>query len=433
MWLTAAVFSAVFAALTAILAKCGIRKTDSDVATAIRTAVVLVFSWIMVFISGSAGSISQISAKSLIFLTLSGIATGASWICYFKALSLGDVNKVVPIDKSSTVLTVLLAIICFGETEHLAVKLIGTALLGVGTLLMVEKKQTENSASGKGYLLYAVGSAVFAAATSILAKVGISGVESNLATAIRTAVVLVMAWLIVIIKGKLPQLKTLDKKELGFIALSGLATGGSWLCYFKALKTGDVNRVAPIDKSSTVLAMLMSFIFLGEQLTAYKIIAMVLIGIGRLMMSIHTGKRGSKAGRWMIFAWMSAIFAALTSILAKIGVQNVNSNLGTAIRTAVVLVMAWIVVAAKGKKNVFSGLGGKAFVFIALSAVSTAASWLCYYYALKIGDASVVVPIDKLSILAVVLFSRIFLKEKLTAMSSAGLVLIVAGTVFTIL
>ena len=156
MWLTAAVFSAVFAALTAILAKCGIRKTDSDVATAIRTAVVLVFSWIMVFISGSAGSISQISAKSLIFLTLSGIATGASWICYFKALSLGDVNKVVPIDKSSTVLTVLLAIICFGETEHLAVKLIGTALLGVGTLLMVEKKQTENSASGKGYLLYAV-------------------------------------------------------------------------------------------------------------------------------------------------------------------------------------------------------------------------------------------------------------------------------------
>ena len=168
MWLTAAVFSAVFAALTAILAKCGIRKTDSDVATAIRTAVVLVFSWVMVFISGSAGSISQLSAKSLIFLTLSGIATGASWICYFKALSLGDVNKVVPIDKSSTVLTVLLAIICFGETEHLAVKLIGTALLGVGTLLMVEKKQTENSASGKGYLLYAVGSAASRALSQTL-------------------------------------------------------------------------------------------------------------------------------------------------------------------------------------------------------------------------------------------------------------------------
>lgn len=267
MWLTAAVFSAVFAALTAILAKCGIRKTDSDVATAIRTAVVLVFAWIMVFVTGSAGTITQISPKSLVFLVLSGIATGASWICYFKALSLGDVNKVVPIDKSSTVLTVLLAIICFGETEHLAVKLIGTALLGVGTLLMVEKKQTENSASGKGYLLYAVGSAVFAAATSILAKVGISGVESNLATAIRTAVVLVMAWLIVIIKGKLPQLKTLDKKELGFIALSGLATGGSWLCYYYAIQNGVVSVVVPIDKMSLLPTVIFSYFVFKEKLS----------------------------------------------------------------------------------------------------------------------------------------------------------------------
>lgn len=286
MWLTAAVFSAVFAALTAILAKCGIRKTDSDVATAIRTAVVLVFSWIMVFISGSAGSISQISAKSLIFLTLSGIATGASWICYFKALSLGDVNKVVPIDKSSTVLTVLLAIICFGETEHLAVKLIGTALLGVGTLLMVEKKQTENSASGKGYLLYAVGSAVFAAATSILAKVGISGVESNLATAIRTAVVLVMAWLIVIIKGKLPQLKTLDEKELGFIALSGLATGGSWLCYYYAIQNGVVSVVVPIDKMSLLPTVIFSYFVFKEKLSKKAALGLALMLASTLAMAI---------------------------------------------------------------------------------------------------------------------------------------------------
>lgn len=286
MWLTAAVFSAVFAALTAILAKCGIRKTDSDVATAIRTAVVLVFSWIMVFISGSAGSISQLSAKSLIFLTLSGIATGASWICYFKALSLGDVNKVVPIDKSSTVLTVLLAIICFDETEHLAVKLIGTALLGVGTLLMVEKKQTENSASGKGYLLYAVGSAVFAAATSILAKVGISGVESNLATAIRTAVVLVMAWLIVIIKGKLPQLKTLDKKELGFIALSGLATGGSWLCYYYAIQNGVVSVVVPIDKMSLLPTVIFSYFVFKEKLSKKATLGLTLMLAGTLAMAI---------------------------------------------------------------------------------------------------------------------------------------------------
>lgn len=286
MWLTAAVFSAVFAALTAILAKCGIRKTDSDVATAIRTAVVLVFSWIMVFISGSAGSISQLGAKSLIFLTLSGIATGASWICYFKALSLGDVNKVVPIDKSSTVLTVLLAIICFGETEHLAVKLLGTALLGVGTLLMVEKKQTENSASGKGYLLYAVGSAVFAAATSILAKVGISGVESNLATAIRTAVVLVMAWLIVIIKGKLLQLKTLDKKELGFIALSGLATGGSWLCYYYAIQNGVVSVVVPIDKMSLLPTVIFSYFVFKEKLSKKATLGLTLMLAGTLAMAI---------------------------------------------------------------------------------------------------------------------------------------------------
>lgn len=286
MWLTAAVFSAVFAALTAILAKCGIRKTDSDVATAIRTAVVLVFSWIMVFISGSAGSISQISAKSLIFLTLSGIATGASWICYFKALSLGDVNKVVPIDKSSTVLTVLLAIICFGETEHLAVKLIGTALLGIGTLLMVEKKQTENSASGKGYLLYAVGSAVFAAATSILAKAGISGVESNLATAIRTAVVLVMAWLTVIIKGKLPQLKTLDKKELGFIALSGIATGGSWLCYYYAIQNGVVSVVVPIDKMSLLPTVIFSCFVFKEKLSKKAALGLALMLAGTVVMAI---------------------------------------------------------------------------------------------------------------------------------------------------
>ncbi len=286
MWLTAAVFSAVFAALTAILAKCGIRKTDSDVATAIRTAVVLVFAWIMVFVTGSAGTITQISPKSLVFLVLSGIATGASWICYFKALSLGDVNKVVPIDKSSTVLTVLLAIICFGETEHLAVKLIGTALLGVGTLLMVEKKQTENSASGKAYLLYAVGSAVFAAATSILAKVGISGVESNLATAIRTAVVLVMAWLIVIIKGKLPQLKTLDKKELGFIALSGLATGGSWLCYYYAIQNGVVSVVVPIDKMSLLPTVIFSYFVFKEKLSKKADLGLALMLAGTLAMAI---------------------------------------------------------------------------------------------------------------------------------------------------
>ena len=279
------------------------------------------------------------------------------------------------------------------------------------------------------YILIALLSAFFAAITTILCKCGLRDADSDAATALRTTIVLVLSIVVVWITGEWHDLPNVTGMTLLFLILSGCATGGSWLCYFKALKMGDVNKVAPIDKSSTVLAMLMSFIFLGEQLTMYKIIAMVLIGIGTLMMSIHTGKSGTKAGRWMIFAWMSAIFAALTSILAKIGVENVNSNLGTTIRTAVVLVMAWIVVAAKGKKNVFSGLGGKAFVFIALSAVSTAASWLCYYYAIQKGVVSVVVPIDKLSIVVSIVFSYFVFKEKLTKKALLGLVLMVLATI----
>ena len=224
LWIVMAILSALFAGMTSILAKCGIRKTDSDVATALRTVVVLLFSWIMVFLVGSAPAIAHIELKSLLFLILSGLATGASWICYFKALSIGDVNKVVPIDKSSTILTVLLAIILFGETGHLWVKLIGTALLAIGVFLMIERKNAGAKEIRSAWLPYAVGSAVFAALTSILAKVGISGVESNLGTAVRTGVVLVMSWLIVFAKGKYAQLKLLDKKELGFIALSGVST-----------------------------------------------------------------------------------------------------------------------------------------------------------------------------------------------------------------
>lgn len=225
VWLIMAVLSAFFAGLTAILAKCGIKKTDSDLATALRTIVVLIFSWIMVFVVGSFGTISQISAKSLVFLVLSGMATGASWLCYFKALSMGDINKVTPIDKSSTILTVLLAILLFNETNHLAIKLVCTACLAFGVFLMIEKKDADPKEIKGAWLPYAVGSAVFAALTSVLAKMGITGVESNLGTAIRTVVVLIMAWMIVFLKGKQPMLKCLDKRELGFIALSGLATG----------------------------------------------------------------------------------------------------------------------------------------------------------------------------------------------------------------
>lgn len=286
MWLVAAVFSAVFAGITSILAKCGIKKTDSDVATAIRTVVVLLFSWLMVFIVGSERTIADIGSKSVVFLALSGIATGASWICYFKALSMGDVNKVVPIDKSSTVMSVLLAIIFLGETDHLAVKLIGTALLGTGILLMQEKKQSEMSKSRK-WIVYAVLSAVFAALTSILAKVGITGVESNLGTAIRTGVVLVMAWMIVFAKEKQTQLKKLDRKELLFIALSGLATGASWLCYYYAVQKGEVSIVVPIDKMSVLVTVALSYIVFREKLGKKALIGLGLMIVGTLIMTMR--------------------------------------------------------------------------------------------------------------------------------------------------
>ena len=286
MWIIMAALSALFAGLTSILAKCGIKETDSDVATALRTIVVLLFSWIMVLIVGSAGTITEIAPMSLLFLILSGIATGASWICYFKALSVGDVNKVVPIDKSSTVLTVLLAIILFGETNNLAVKLIGTALLAVGVFLMIEKKNAEAKETKALWLPYAIGSAVFAALTSILAKVGITGVESNLGTAIRTGVVLIMAWLIVLIKGKQKLLKSLNKKELGFIALSGLATGGSWLCYYYAIQNGVVSVVVPIDKMSIVIAVLFSYIVFKEKLGKKALIGLILMVIGTLALAV---------------------------------------------------------------------------------------------------------------------------------------------------
>lgn len=286
LWLVMAVLSALFAGLTAVLAKCGIKKTDSDIATALRTIVVLIFSWIMVFIVGSANTITQISTKSLVFLILSGVATGASWICYFKALSVGDINKVVPVDKSSTILSVLLAIILFGETKNLPIKLLATAMLAIGVFLMIEKKNTDEKETKGTWFPYAIGSAVFAALTSILAKVGISGVESNLGTAIRTGVVLIMAWAIVFAKGKQTQLKTVDRKELSFIALSGLATGASWLCYYYAIQKGIVSVVVPIDKMSILVSIAFSYIVFHEKLSKKAVIGLLLMVCGTLTMTI---------------------------------------------------------------------------------------------------------------------------------------------------
>lgn len=284
-WIIAAISSAFFAGLTSILAKCGIKKTDSDLATALRTSVVLIFSWIMVFAVGSQETIADIQPKSLLFLVLSGVATGASWICYFKALSMGDVNKVVPIDKSSTILTVLLAIICFGERSNLAIKLIATVILGAGIFLMIEKKNTENKTKNRAWMIYALLSAVFAALTSVLAKLGISGVESNLGTAIRTVVVLVMAWGIVFAKGKHKELGRLDKKEFLFISLSGIATGVSWLCYYYALQKGVISVVVPIDKLSILVTVAFSYIVFKEKLSKKSFIGLSLMVIGTLLMA----------------------------------------------------------------------------------------------------------------------------------------------------
>ena len=284
IWISAAILSAVFAGLTSILAKCGIKKTDSDLATALRTIVVLIFSWIMVLVVGSLHTITEIQPKAFIFLILSGLATGASWICYFKALSAGDINKVVPIDKSSTVLTVLLAIICFGETSNLVMKLIATAILAVGIFLMVEKKKREEKQESKTWMLYAVLAAVFAALTSILAKMGISGVESNLGTAIRTGVVLIMAWVIVFARGKQAQLKSIDKKELLFIGLSGIATGASWLCYYYAIQNGEVSIVVPIDKLSIIVTVIFSYFVFKEKLSKKAFAGLCLMVAGTLLM-----------------------------------------------------------------------------------------------------------------------------------------------------
>ena len=284
-WIIAAVFSAVFAGLTSILAKCGIKKTDSDLATALRTIVVLAFSWLMVFVVGSQTTIAHIQPKALIFLILSGFATGASWICYFKALSMGDINKVVPIDKSSTILTVLLAIICFGETSNLAIKLIATAILALGIFLMVEKKKNTAQAQGRSWMIYAILAAVFAALTSILAKVGISGVESNLGTAIRTGVVLVLSWGIVFARKKHTGLRSIDKKELLFICLSGIATGASWLCYYYAIGHGDVSVVVPIDKLSILVTVAFSFIVFKEKLSKKAFLGLALMVVGTLLMA----------------------------------------------------------------------------------------------------------------------------------------------------
>ena len=288
MWLLFAFGSAFFAGVTAILAKCGIKNIDSNVATAVRTVVVLLFSWLMVFVVGSQSGITEIAPPTLVFLVLSGLATGASWLCYFHALQIGDINKVTPVDKSSVVLTMLLAFIFLGE-EISALKVVCMVLIGAGTLLMIEKKKADvqtDKTGGLVWLLYAFGSAFFASLTSILGKVGIEGVESNLGTAIRTIVVLIMAWLVVAVTGKMSDVKKIDRTSWIFLILSGFATGGSWLCYYRALQTGPASVVVPVDKLSIVVTIVFSYIVFREKLSRKGLLGLIMIVAGTLLLVI---------------------------------------------------------------------------------------------------------------------------------------------------
>lgn len=283
-WLLFAFGSAIFAGIAAVLAKIGIQKVNSTLATALRTIVVLAFSWLMVFLVGSQGQIGQISRKTLFFLILSGLSTGASWLCYFRALQLGDVNKVAPIDKSSTVLTIILAFLLFGEPISVP-KIIGILGIGIGTLLMIVKKEIDkNQVQNRSWLLFAVLSAVFASLTSIFGKIGVENVESNLGTAIRTVVVLVMAWLMVFVTGKQYEIQNISKKSWLFLFLSGITTGLSWLCYYRALQDGPASVVVPIDKLSIVITIVFSYILLKERLSRKAVFGLLLILAGTLAM-----------------------------------------------------------------------------------------------------------------------------------------------------
>lgn len=287
MWIFYAVGSSFFAGITAILAKCGIQETDSDVATALRTIVVFLFSWLMVFLTGTWTGIPNISSKTLLFLVLSGLATGASWLCYFHALQKGDINKVVVIDKSSTVLTILLALIFLHEGLTWG-KAVSTIMIGAGTMLMISKKESGpgEAKNGSGWLAYAVLSAVFASMTAILGKIGISGVDSNLGTAIRTTVVLLMAWMMVFIGGKQGQIGRMKRREFFFICLSGFATGASWLCYYRALQDGPASVVVPIDKLSILVAIGFSWLVFHETLSKKSALGLALVTVGTVLLAI---------------------------------------------------------------------------------------------------------------------------------------------------
>lgn len=279
------------------------------------------------------------------------------------------------------------------------------------------------------WIAYAIGSALFAGMTSVLAKCGVAKTDSTVATAIRTVVVLVFAWLIVLMTGAQDGLGLLDAASVLLLVLSGLSTGLSWICYFRALQLGPISKVVPVDKSSVILAIILSIIIFGEKVSAATAIGVAGIGAGTLLMVDRSeGASDSPSGRWLVYALLSAVFAALTSVFGKLGMDAMDSNLGTALRTIVVLVLAWGIVFARGNGKAVRKIDRRELAFICLSGVSTGASWLCFFHALQISPASLVIPIDKLSILVSIAFGALVFKERLSARAALGLTLIVAGT-----
>lgn len=289
MWLILAFLSAVFAAMSTVLAKLGEKDIDSTFATFLRTGVVLVFSWMIVFMTGTVSQIGQIEKSAWIFLVLSGLATGGSWLCYFRALQLGNAGSVAAVDKTSTVLTVILAFIIFDE-KVTAVRIGAIVLMLAGALLVAydggKNRNSDNKSVKRQWILYAALSAVFAALTSVLAKLGIKGLDSNLATAVRTVVVLAMSGMMIPIKSRGKQLAVPKGKQALTLVLSGVATGGSWLCYFNALQTGQASVVVPVDKLSIVLIAVFSRLFLKEKLSAYTVAGLAAVTVGTLLMLV---------------------------------------------------------------------------------------------------------------------------------------------------
>lgn len=287
MWFAMSLLSAFFAGITTILAKCGIKYTSSNLATAIRTFSILIFSTLIVVLSGAFRDIPLITFKDIIYLVLSGIVTGISWILYFKALSIGNVNKVVAIDKSGTVLSILFAIVLFNETNNLLYKIVSIVFILIGTIIMVYKKEVKGSSNtNKSWIIYAIFSTIFASLTSILGKFGVSNIDSNLGTAIRTIVILIISWLIVFVTGEYKEIRTINRKELIFILLSGASTGASWLCYYYAIKYGIVSLVIPIDKLSILVSIIFSYIVFKEKLNIRELIGLILIVTGTIVMAV---------------------------------------------------------------------------------------------------------------------------------------------------